>query len=142
MSQRWDMTSSKISSAVPLSVVRGECSVGHTHEGMCVYTHTDINLNLYGGMSKNSEFIYKKLCIYSYTFKLQSPSKYSPLNAIHLSRCFFHCSQQFLNVSILMPFSASAVFYFTSSTLTKHFPLRTFLIWRNKKKSFGARSGE
>ena len=37
-------------------------------------------------------------------FKLQSPSKYSPFDAIHLSRCFFHCSKQFLNSLILMPF--------------------------------------
>ena len=34
------------------------------------------------------EFIYKKLCIYSYMFKVQSPSKYSPFDAIHLSRLF------------------------------------------------------
>ena len=81
------------------------------------------------------EFIYKKLCIYSYTFKFQSPSKYSPFDAIHLSRCLFHCSKQFLNLSILMPFSASAVFCFTSSILAKCFPLRTFsLIQENKKK--------
>ena len=30
-------------------------------------------------------FIYKKLCIYSYMFKLQSPSKSSPFDAIHLT---------------------------------------------------------
>ena len=35
------------------------------------------------------EFIYKKLCIYSYMFKLQLPSKYSPFDAIHLLRLFF-----------------------------------------------------
>ena len=32
--------------------------------------------------------IYKKLCIYSYMFKLQSPSKYSPFDAIRLLRFF------------------------------------------------------
>ena len=58
--------------------------------------------------------------------KLQSPSKYSPFDAIHLLRCFFHCSKQFLNSSILMPFSVSAIFCFTSSTSAKHCPLRTF----------------
>ena len=36
-----------------------------------------------------TEFMYKKLCIYPYMFKLQSPSKYSPFDAIHLLRCFF-----------------------------------------------------
>ena len=40
------------------------------------------------GHKKHPEFIYKKLCIYSYMFKLQSPSKCSPLDAIHLSRLF------------------------------------------------------
>ena len=75
-----------------------------------------------------------KLCIYSYRFKLQSPSKYSPLDAIHLSRCFFHCSQQFLNLLILRPFSASAIFYFISSTLAKCFPLRIFFFSSRETK--------
>ena len=39
-------------------------------------------------------------------FKLQSPSKYSPFDAIHLSRCWSHCSKQCLNLSILIPSSA------------------------------------
>ena len=43
-------------------------------------------------------------------------------------------SKQFLNSLILMPFSASVIFCFTSSTSAKHFPLRTFFIWGNKKK--------
>ena len=67
-------------------------------------------------------------------FKLQSPSNYSPLDAVHLSRCFFRCSKQFLNLSIFMPFSVSAVFCFTSSTSSKCFPLKTFFIWGNKHK--------
>ena len=49
--------------------------------------------NLWGETQKTLEFIYKILCIYSYMFKLQSPSKYSPFDAIrflHLPRCFFH----------------------------------------------------
>ena len=67
-------------------------------------------------------------------FKLQSPSNYSPLDAVHLSRCFFRCSKQFLNLSIFMPFSVSAVFCFTSSTSSKCFPLKTFFIWGNTQK--------
>ena len=40
---------------------------------------------------------------------------------------FFHCLKQFLNLSVLMPYSASAVFFcFGSSTLAQFFPLRTF----------------
>ena len=65
-------------------------------------------------------------------FKLQSLSEYSPFDAIHLSRHFFHCSKQFLNTLILMPLSASAIFCFTSSTSAEHFPLRTLLIRGNK----------
>ena len=67
-------------------------------------------------------------------FKIQSLSKYSPLAAIHILRCFFHCSKQFLNPSILMPFSASAIFRFTSSALVKLFPLRAFYIGETKKR--------
>ena len=61
-----------------------------------------------GGTPKWNLFI--KLCTYSYMFNLQSPSKNSSFDAIHLSRHFFHCSKQFLNSSVLMPFSASAKF--------------------------------
>ena len=74
-------------------------------------------------------------------FKLQSPSKYSPSDGTHLCRHFFHCSKQFLNSLIFMSFSTS-YFCFTSSTWEKHFPLRTFFIRTNKKRSVGVRSGE
>ena len=42
----------------------------------------------FGETPKILEFMYKKLCIYSYMLKLQSPSKYSPFDAMHLSRHF------------------------------------------------------
>ena len=45
---------------------------------------------------------------------------------------FFHCSKQFL-----MSFGASAVFCFSSSTSTKCFLLRNFVIWGNKKAARG-----
>ena len=79
------------------------------------------------------EFIYKNLRTYFYMFKLQSPSKYSPFDATHLSR-FFSTAQnrswtyQFWCLLVLLLF-----FCFTSSTSAKHFPLRTFFIWGNKK---------
>ena len=47
------------------------------------------------GTQKWNLFI--KNCIYSFMFKFQSPSRYSPFDAINLSRHFFHCSKQFLN---------------------------------------------
>ena len=43
----------------------------------------------YGGNPPKRNLFIKKLCIYSYMFKLQSPSKYSPFEAIHLLRFFF-----------------------------------------------------
>ena len=80
------------------------------------------------------EFIYKKLCVYSYMFELWSPSKCSPFDATHLSRCFSYCSKQFLHLSILIPFSASAVFGFTCSLSAKCFPLRTSSSRKTKKE--------
>ena len=87
------------------------------------------------GEPPKMEFIYKKLCLYSNMLKLLSPLKCSPFDAVHLSGHFFHCSKQFLNSLFLTPFSASAIFCFTSSTLAKCFALRTFFIQGNKKKS-------
>ena len=84
---------------------------------------------------KNPELIYKKLCIYSYMFKLQSPSKYSPLDAIHPSRQFFHCSKHFLN-SILMPFSASVILLFHLFHMDKTFPFEEFVHSGEQKKSY------
>ena len=59
------------------------------------------------------EFTYKN-CVFILIFKLQSPSKYSPFDVIHLSKHFFHYSKQFLNSVILMLFEtlvASAFFF-------------------------------
>ena len=89
------------------------------------------HVNIWGGPPKWNLFI---KIVYSYMFKLQSSSKYFPFDAIYLSRRFSHGSNQCLNLSILMPFSASAVFCFPSSTSAKWFPSRTFFIQGNKKK--------
>ena len=64
--------------------------------------------------------------------KLQTPSKYSPLDAIHLSRCLFLLLKTVFQFIHFMTFSACAIFCFTSSTLAKCFP---FLIQKNNKKS-------
>ena len=86
---------------------------------------------------KTQSLFIKKLCIHSYVFKLQSPTKYSPFDAMHLSRHFFHCSKQVLN-PILMPFSVSDCFLFHLSHIDKKSPLRAFFIQgNNKKKSLG-----
>ena len=69
-------------------------------------------------------------------FQLQSPSKYSLFDILGLLRRFFHCSKQFLNLLILMLFSASAIFFlFRLFYIGKMFPfgtLRSFFIWGNK----------
>ena len=93
-----------------------------------------------GDTHTKTEFTYKN-CIYSYTFKLQSPSKYSPFDAIHLSRHFFPCSKEFLNTSILMLFSASAVFLFHLFYISKMFPFEDFSS-RGAKNSLRVRSGD
>ena len=104
-----------------------ECRLEITASFLCCYE---------GAPKKHNLFI-KELYTYSYMFKLQSPSKYSAFDTIHLPRHFFHCSEQFLNSWILMLFSVSVGFCFTSSTLAKHFPLKTFFIQGNKKFAQG-----
>ena len=42
-----------------------------------------------GGGGKTLEFVYKTLCFILTYLNFQSPPKCSPLDAIHLSRCFF-----------------------------------------------------
>ena len=93
----------------------------------------------FGGGGEQRETIYLLKIVYLFLhevlkFKLQSPSKYCPVDAIHLSRHFFHCSKQFLYSLILMPFSDSASFCFTSSTSAKHFPLMICFHQGNKQK--------
>ena len=82
------------------------------------------------------EFIYKKLCIYSYMFKLQPPSNFFPFDAKHLTRLFFHCSKvfEFVNLSILMPFSISAIFLFHLFYIGKTFPLEDIFSYRETNK--------
>ncbi len=60
---------------------------------------------------------------------------------MHFSMRCFHCSMH-VNSSSSMPLSATVKFFWMSSTLWKRWPLRVFLILRNKKKSHEARSGE
>ena len=70
-------------------------------------------------------------------FKLQSPTKYSPFDAIHLSGHFFYHSKQSSNSSILVHFSSSDVFCFTSSTSENVSLWGLFPSGGTKKKSLG-----
>ena len=64
---------------------------------ICVYmcAHMCVCIHIWGGTPKNQKCIYKKLCIYSYMFKLQSSSKYSPFDARHLLRLFSAAQNSF-----------------------------------------------
>ena len=75
------------------------------------------------------------MCIYSYMFKLQSPSKYTSFDAIHC----FHCSKWLLNLPILMPSGATAVFFvcFPSSTWGNIFLFEEFFHQGKQKQSLG-----
>ena len=87
-------------------------------------------LNYTMGALKNPEFIYKK-CNYSYMFKLQSPSKCSPLDAIHLPRLFSTAQNSLWTHRLQCCYHVS----FNSSTSAERFPLRTFFTQGNNKKS-------
>ena len=73
--------------------------------------------------------------MYSYMFKLQSPSKYSPFDTIHVLKHFpllktvFEVPR-FWCFLVLLPFLFVC---FTSSALAKSFPSRTFIIQGHKK---------
>ena len=84
-------------------------------------------IHIYDERLKKTEFIKKCVFIYSYMFKLQSPSKYS-FDAIHLLRHFLHCSKQFLNSSVFMPFFVSKLFH-----ISKTFPFEDFFHPGGKK---------
>ena len=67
------------------------------------------------------------------------------MQSIHLLR-LISTAQKFLNLLILMLFSASAIFFlFRLFYIGKMFPfgtLRSFFIWGNKEKFLGVRLGE
>ena len=81
-------------------------------------------------------FISTKLCIYFYMFKLQSPSKYSPFEEIHPLNHSFPPLKTVLNSSILLPFSASAIFLFHLFHIGKTFPFDKFFhLGKQQQKS-------
>ena len=65
-----------------------------------------------------------------YNFKLQSPSKYSPFDTIHLLRHF--STPQ--NSVWTYRFSVSAIFLFLFLLIDNTFSLRTFSRWKREKK--------
>ena len=112
---------------------------GKNRYGIALWPYRHIHIPLRKREDPNTlEFIYKKLCIYSYTFKLKSPSEHSPFDAIHLPRHFFHCSKQFLNTScllVLLPFFVSPL------PVQQTFPFEDFFHPGKEKKVTQGESG-
>ena len=79
------------------------------------------------GICLLKNYVFILTCLTLVTFKVLPVWRNTPIET------FFRCSKQFFNLLILMSFSASAVFYFTYSTLAKCYPLRTFFIEGGKK---------
>ena len=91
----------------------------------------------------NNETGYEKGFNYKNYFTFEcSPSIYSPSLATHLSMRFFHWSKQCWKSSLVRTFRRSAVFCFTASIDSNRVPFKTAVIFGNKKKSHGAKSGE
>ena len=80
--------------------------------------------------------------IYSYMFKLQSPSKHSSFGIIHLSKWFFHCSKLFLNLLILIPFhECFCLFLFHCFSSSKTFPFKNCVHLGKQKSHLGQDCG-
>ena len=93
---------------------------------------------MYEGDPNKLEYVYKKLCIYSYMFELQSPPEYSPFDAIRLSRWFSHCSNSFWAhrfgcLVVLLLFFVSPLPHPQNISLGGHFlsgeTKRSHLVW-------------
>ena len=80
------------------------------------------------------EFIYKKLCIYPYMFKLQSPSKCSSFDEYTYRDAFSTVQNSFWTHRFLCPLMLLPFLCITSSTSAKHIPLRTFFNLEKQKK--------
>ena len=70
-------------------------------------------------------------------FKLQSPSKYSPFDIIHLSRLFPTGQNSFWPHWFWCLLVLLLFFCFTSSTSAKHFPAVTFHPRNHRKATWG-----
>ena len=78
------------------------------------------------------------MCIYFYIFKLQSPSKYSPVDAKHLIKTFFPLLETvFELVNFCSSFCAASVFLFHCLHISKSLPFEDFSSRETKKSHSG-----
>jgi len=88
----------------------------------------------YEDVLRRNETIFVQSNLFDFFTKhIESPSKYSPLELIHLSNILFQFSKHFLNSFFVMPTSNSVVFFLTSSMSSKCFPFMCLFILENKK---------
>ena len=92
-----------------------------------------INVGMQGETQNSLEFIYTKLCISFYMFKLQSLSKYSPFDAIHLLRHFFPLLKRVFKLIDFDAFYCFCCFLFHHFHIGKSFLSRMFFFWGNKR---------
>jgi len=77
----------------------------------------------------------------NYIIEMLSPSMYSPPRSLHCFMWIFHCWKQCCRSSSDSLFMISFAFAFTASMDSNLVPLNADLIFGNKKKPNGARSG-
>ena len=107
-------------------------------EGCGVFTH----IHIYEIWLLNNETAYEKEFYFkNYSTIECSPSMYFPPLATHRSICFFHWSKQCWKSSFVRAFRSSADFRFIFSIDSNRVPFKADLIFGNRKKSQGAKSG-
>ena len=94
-------------------------------------------LPLWGG-PPNTQNWFVKNCVLILTCINFSHLQSTP-HWTHLSRRFPHCSKELLSSSILMPFSASAIFSFHLFHIGKTFPFEDFFHQGGQKNSHSGR---
>ena len=121
-----------LSSAYPIFLTILVSQEASKQTGIIVWSFWLLAFSIYGGNPpKRNLFIKKYVFILTHLNFSHLPST---LHFIQYTSRLFSTAQQFLNSSISMPVSAFDVFHFTSSTMAKHFPLRTFFHQGNKKR--------
>jgi len=98
--------------------------------------------NKHGVFKKRLNFCYKNFIAHFTAFLALSPSKKSPLLAIHRSQRFYHCWNASWNALSVMARSYLVAFSWISSMVSKRRPFKAVLSLGNRKKCAGAKPGE